>query len=477
MQFGIISVGAYIPRLRLSRSSIAAAHKWMSPSLAQAAKGFRSFCSYDEDAVTMAVEAVRDCLPPDQRSAIEAVCLASTTLPFADMSNAAIVAGAADINPMARCSESTGSQRAASLALRSALKNGQEECLIIASERPQAKPASVLEMQLGAGAAAVRVGNGEPVATYCGSSGVTATFPDHVRAVGSDDPYFWEERWIRDEGFKIIPGVVKSALENAGVGIGDIAHLAMSSNLRGAGSLIARAIGFKGAVVDDLQADCGYTGAAHPLMMLASVLEKAKAGERILVVTFGQGADAIILQATGKESGAQRGVQGSLADRIETHDYLRFLSFYDRIDLDWGMRAETQEKAALSNAWRSSSQLLGFRAGRCPACGTVQFPQLPVCVSQGCGTARKEFTEIPLADEPAKVLTYTADWLSYHPAPPLFTGFVQFTNGARLSMETCDATADIMDVGLPLRMVFRNRKTDPRNGYRRYFWKATPVSV
>ena len=37
-------------------------------------------------------------------------------------------------------------------------------------------------------------------------------------------------------------------------------------------------------------------GAAHPLMLLVSVLEKAKAGEKILLVGFGQGADALLLE-------------------------------------------------------------------------------------------------------------------------------------------------------------------------------------
>ena len=56
---GITSYAAYIPRLRMARSSIAAAHAWAMPGLKAAGKGERAFCSWDEDAITMSVDAVR----------------------------------------------------------------------------------------------------------------------------------------------------------------------------------------------------------------------------------------------------------------------------------------------------------------------------------------------------------------------------------------------------------------------------------
>ena len=59
MAFGITAWGAYIPRLRLDRSAIAATHAWVAPSLKGLAKGRRAYCAWDEDVVTMAVEACR----------------------------------------------------------------------------------------------------------------------------------------------------------------------------------------------------------------------------------------------------------------------------------------------------------------------------------------------------------------------------------------------------------------------------------
>jgi 3-hydroxy-3-methylglutaryl CoA synthase len=48
---GIKSFGAYIPRRRMSRAAIAAAHAWALPSLKSLAKGEKSLCSWDEDVV------------------------------------------------------------------------------------------------------------------------------------------------------------------------------------------------------------------------------------------------------------------------------------------------------------------------------------------------------------------------------------------------------------------------------------------
>jgi hypothetical protein len=42
-------------------------------------------------------------------------------------------------------------------------------------------------------------------------------------------------------------------------------------------------------------------------------------------------------------------------------------------------------------------------------------------------------------------------------------------------MEFADADAGELAVGLPLAMVYRIKDVDRQRGFRRYFWKATPV--
>lgn len=84
---GITSFGAYIPRLRLDRMSIFQSMGWFAPSVVMVAQGERSMCNWDEDSLTMAVAAARDCLTGVDRSRVDGLYLASTTLPFADFSH------------------------------------------------------------------------------------------------------------------------------------------------------------------------------------------------------------------------------------------------------------------------------------------------------------------------------------------------------------------------------------------------------
>lgn len=476
--YGITALGAYLPRQRLARAAIAAAHRWMAPGLAGAAKGSRAFCAWDEDAITMAVEAARDGLRADPDRPPAALQFASTTSPYADLQPSALVASALDLPQALLTADLAGSQRAATSALIRALRAGRDDVLIVASDRPRAKPASPQEMSYGAGAAALRCGSGEPFARLLGAASRSVPFADHVRSADARHDYAWEERWIRDEGLaKIAPAAARAALVEAGLDVGDLHHLVLPSPLRGAGDVVARALGFKGKVAAGL--DEGYAGVAQAFLMLGRVLEEAAAGERVLLVGFGQGADALVLEVTAPLPRPEgwRGVSGAVADRIVGEDYLRMLSAYGEIEVDWGMRGERSGKAALTEQYRSSEQVAAFKAGRCRACGTVQFPQLAYCVNPACAAPAAQFEPHRLVDEPCRILTCTADWLAFHPSPPLHVGFVQFASGARLVMETVDVGPSGLDVGAPLRTVFRIKERDAARGHNRYFWKTTPIHL
>jgi 3-hydroxy-3-methylglutaryl CoA synthase len=479
--YGITGFGGYIPRLRMQRAAIAAAHKWMAPGLRSLAKGQRAFCSWDEDSNTMAVEAARDALGTRSRADLAAVYLASTTLPFADLQNASIVAGALDISGAARTLDIGHSQRAATSGLITALRDAAAPALLIAADRPRGKAASTQEISVGAGAAAFTLGSDKVLATLLGSVSRSAVFVDHFRAEGAKFDYYWEERWIRDEGYlKLVPEAVKAALKESGVAAADVKHFIMAAPLKGIAAAIVKKCGLAPETeADNLDENCGFSGSAHGLLMLAQVLEKANAGDTIVLVGFGQGVDVLVLKTTDaiKDFKPLRGVSGALAD-AQSHDaYLRLLSYEDSIELEWGMRAERVLKTALTDQYRSKFQLASFVAGKCRKCDTIQFPQLPYCVNPACNAPRENFDAYPLADQRAKVLTYTADSLSYHPSPPLYVGFAQFDNGGRLLMEIVDVGAAGLEVGTPLRIVFRIKDIDKARGYPRYFWKATPIQA
>jgi 3-hydroxy-3-methylglutaryl CoA synthase len=478
---GLTGYGGYVPRLRMQRAAIAAAHRWMAPGLKSLSAGPRAFCSWDEDSLTMAVEAARDLLGSQPRGAITSLTLASTRAPFSDLQGASIVAGALGLAAEVRTQDVGQSQRAGVNGLLTQLLAGADggASLFIASDHPAGKPASTQELTYGAGAAAFSLGSEGVIAELLGSASRSNLFVDHFRGADQTHDYYWEERWIRDEGYaKIVPEAVKAALAQAKTSAAQVQHFILATPFKGTAEMVAKKCGVAPeAVADALDAHCGYAGSAHPCLMLAQALAKAQPGEVLVVAGFGQGCDVLVLRATDAITSfkPRRGVAGALAD-AQVHDaYLRMLSYAGGIDLEWGMRGEKQVKTALTEQYRSAHQLASFVAGKCRQCGAVQFPQLAYCVAPGCQAPASQFDAAPLFDEPAKVFTHTADWLSYHPSPPLYVGFVQFDIGARLLMEIVDVGAAGLEVGTPLRMTFRIKDTDKARSYPRYFWKATPL--
>lgn len=475
--YGITGFGVYLPRLRMDRVAIAASHKWMNPGLSSLAKGRRAFAGWDEDVITMAVEAGRAALGDGDRSRVSALQLASTTFPYADLSSAVIVGSALGLPVDVVTSNAAGSQRAASTALIQSLRARAGDTLLIASERANAMPASVAEMQTGAGAAAIALGTEGVIARLLCATSQSAHFVDRFRSANRAVDYGWEERWIRDEGYaKLVTPTCTEAVSHAGLGIADIDFLVFPSPIRGVVSTIAKQIGFTGTIIDAYDGEIGYCGAAHGFLLLSDALERCQSGQRILMIGFGQGADAIVLEATDAcgDYASGCGTAAAVADRLETDDYLRMLSFYAQIELDWGMRGEKQVKAIMTEQYRNAGQMDDFTGARCGSCGTPQFPVLRYCVNPACNAPASAFAPLHLADEPARIFTITTDWLSYHPAPPLAVGFVQFDCGARLMMEIVDALPDELVVGTRLKMVFRIKDRDKTRGINRYFWKATP---
>ena len=348
---GILSYGAYIPQRRLQRSSIYAANAWFAPELKGSAKGERAIGNWDEDAITMGVEAARDALTGWDRSSLGGLSLASTTLPFADRLNAGVIKEALNLKDSVSALDGTGSQRAGSSALIQALKGasaGGTPQLCIAADLRKAPPASEAELAFGDAAAAMLVGSGKPIARFLGAHSVTIDFVDHFRATGVDFDYAWEGRWIRDEGYMNIAAKgLKGALEAFGVAGQDIGRCAIAISSRGVPEALAKKAGVNAqALIDPLSAQVGDTGAAHPLLMLASAFEQAQPGEKVLLLSFGQGIDVLLLEATAAltDLPPRMGVAKSIARRKPDENYLRYLFHRGALPLDRGMRAEKDER-------------------------------------------------------------------------------------------------------------------------------------
>ncbi len=480
---GIVGFGGYVPRLRLSRRAVADANAWYAPQFAGKGKGTRAFGNWDEDSITMAVAAARDCLGlAADRQHVRSVYLASSTLPFAERLNAGVVCEALTLREDVDAVDIVGSQRAALSALTEAIAKARTtkgDVLVLASDNRKTRPASSQELDFGDAAAALLIGSQNVIAEYLGASTLSVDFIDRFRMTGEEIDYHWEERWVRDEGIgKLMPRVIRAALGESGVEAAQIDHFIFPTTFQKMDAQLAKKCGVRAeAVVDGLAEGVGETGVAHGFLMLAKLLETAQPGALILVAQFGSGAQAAVFRVTDATDKfkPQRGVSGWQARGVEERNYTKFLSFKDQLRLERGMRGEQDKKTALSTAYRHKSAILGLVAGRCEVTGSVHFPPSRISYDQG---KPLQDTQRPhkLAERKARVLSWSAETLSYHMSPPNYYGQVDFDGGGRILMEFTDIGKGDVQVGCEVEMVFRIKDVDDRRDFVRYFWKATPVN-
>ena len=479
---GITSYGAYIPRLRLDRMAIFQAMGWFAPAIMMVAQGERSMCNWDEDALTMAVAASRDCLQGMDKHKLDALYLASTTLPFADRQNAGIVSAALNLKDELITADYTASQKIATTALITALdvvKGGaRSNIMVTATDRRETRTAYFYEMWFGDGAAALTVGDTDVIAEYKGSYSMSRDFVDHYRGADKKYDYVWEERWTRDAGYgEIIPQVVNGLFEKLGITMDDVDKFVYPCFFKRDHRNIARGLGASPEkLVDNMHEVCGETGAAHSFMMFISALEQAKPGDRILMCGFGQGANALYFEVTENITAltVRNGVAGSLANKKPTDNYLKWLKFRDLIQTEMGIRAEAPTQTATSALWRKNKMILGLVGGKCRECDTPQFPKADICVNPECGAVHSQ-DDYEFADVMAKVKTFTGDMLSVSVDPPAIYGMVQFDGGGRLVADFTDCELDDVKVGLLMTMEFKRKGVDKDRGFVNYFWKAVPV--
>ena len=481
---GITSFGGYIPKLRLSRMSIYQSMGWFAPALIMVAQGERSFCNWDEDSLTMASEAARDCLRGFDKSNIDALLLCSTTMPFADRSNAGLLKTALNLKDNIHVQDLASSLRAGTTGLITALhlvQSGEiENALVVASDRRETKAAYFYEMWFGDGAAALTVGRSNVIAELKGSYSVTHDFVDHYRGNLNRFDYMWEERWVRDEGYaKIIPESISALMDKLSLTTSDVDKLIFPCFFKAEHRNIAKKIGVPAEkVVDNMHEVCGETGAAHPLVMLVHTLEQAKPGERILLAGFGQGCDALYFVVTDNilHLPSKVGISGSLQRKKTIENYPKFLKFRDLLNTEMGIRAEFPSQTAMTVLWRKRKMLLGMVGGKCRQCGTAQWPKMDICVNPSCRAIHSQ-DDYEFADVPAQIKSFTGDLLAVSVDPPAIYGMVQFEGGGRFMADFTDCELNEVKVGQKVRLAFRKRYTDKERGFTGYFWKAVPLPV
>ena len=478
---GIKSWGSYLPGRRIQRSAIFDAVAWANPSLKGRAKGTRAFCGWDEDSLTMAVESGRQALKriADVSGKVSRLSFASTTHPFLDRQNATLLAAALGLPQEIHTTDLSGSLRAATSGLIEAGAIASEaDRLLIASDNRHAKPGSEEEMNFGAAAAALVLGEGEVAAEIVGSRSISFDLVDHYRSSGMDTDYGYEARWIRDEGYlgKLVP-MLQGFLRDLGQSPGDIDHVILPATSDGLNQALARRLDMaENSVVDGRFSDVGHCGVAHSLLLLSDCLDQAIPGQTILVCGFGQGCDTILFRTTEKLLDMQKrdvSNTGSMPQR-EVTEYMQFLSFGGQLAMNWGKRSERDDRTAMSSYYRNREALTSFVGGKCSDCGTVQFPRTAFCVNPECNAQGRQ-EAVSFRELIGRVKTFTEDWQAYCAEPPLKYGHVGFEGGANVLMEFADMPVGTLEVGMLVRPVFRIKDVDRLRRYQRYFWKAAVV--
>ena len=456
---GITSYHAYLPAYRLERGDVAAA-------AGATARGTRCVAGYDEDTTTLGVAAALPAVA-GREHAVGSVWLATTDPVYADKTNATAVHAALGLPPGIIAADLGASVRSGVVALLAASRDGG---LAVLADRRGGPAGGADEREGGDAAAAFLFGEHAPLALLAGTASVTAEFIDRWRAPGAPDGAAWEERF-GEQRYAELAGQLLSQLTEAGTDLGGVARFAVAgTNARAVRAVTGTVAKATGAAPEggDLAGAVGNAGAAQAGLALAALLDAARPGETLLLVSLADGADALVLRAT-------EAIIAGRGDPLQAHlnegvaiGYPQYLLWRGRVAGERSRRPDPERPSA-PFAWRNRHYKLAMAGGRCRKCGAVQFPLPRVCYQ--CRAA-DEFDAVPASGQTARIVTFTVDRLAFSPSPPLVSAIIAFTGGGRLQCELTDVRRPLQ-VGDEVVPAFRRGATV--GGIHNYLWKARPV--
>jgi 3-hydroxy-3-methylglutaryl CoA synthase len=485
---GITSYGAYIPLHRLSRSELFRAWSGIG-MLGMSVPGEKAVASYDEDSVTMAVEAAIDCLHGIDSKTIDGLFFASTTHPYSEKQSSAIVSAAVDLRREVRIADFAGSLRAGTIAMTSAIDalkaDSVRNIVVTATDARLGAPSGLMEQGFGDGAAALLLGKDNIIANIVGSYTIYDEFSGVWRAQTDTFVRSWEDRMVLDTGYSaILPEAISGVMNKCGLKAKDFAKAVYDSPLDvRAHNRLAKSLGFNPAQVQDTMfMNVGNTGTAQALMMLVAALEEAKNGDKILLASYGNGADAFVLEVTKEIERVRerRGIKAHLASKRMLTNYETYLRWRGLIPLEPAQRPELTP-TSISALRRDRKAILPLYGVRCKKCGTPEYRppawaggRAPARICVIC-QAKDQFEDYKFADKKGKLFNFTHDYIATTPDPPATNVIIDFDGGGRGMFDFTDRDPDKVAVGMPVEMTFRKLFFD--RGIHNYYWKARPVRV
>jgi hydroxymethylglutaryl-CoA synthase len=339
---GIVGYGAYVPRYRLPGTHISRMWDGEQTSASPPIKE-KSVPGLDEDVATMSLEAARNALKRADvdPTSIRAVWVGSESHPYAVKPTSTIVAEAIGAIPHTLAADWQFACKAGTEAMQASLgfvgSGMAEYALAIGMDTAQGRPRDALEYTAGAGGAAFLIGPAtQSVAVLEGSTSYVTDTADFWRRQHEHYPAH-AGRFTGEPGyFKHVLAAGSEIMAAMGRKPADYQHVIFHQPNTKFPLKAGRELGFKreqlaaGLLVNEI----GNTYAGAAMLGLTAVLDIAKPGDRVLMVSFGSGAgsDAFDLRITDALGARQKRA-------LRTRDYVG-----RRHEIDYATYARHRDK-------------------------------------------------------------------------------------------------------------------------------------
>jgi 3-hydroxy-3-methylglutaryl CoA synthase/uncharacterized OB-fold protein len=443
---GIAALAAYLPRYRLTAEEIARTQRSATGGGAS-----RRLAGFDEDALTMGVEAGRRLR--DRLGDVTSLAFCTATPPYLAKNNASAAHAALGLPETVPAFDLGGAVR----SLVGALTGARPGALILTGEVGTARPGAAAELRNGDAGAAVLLGE-EAIAEIIAVESATEELLDLWRRP--------ETPWLRgsEDRFPVsrYAGLLARVLARLDTeGVDRVVVSAPSSRVA---TTAARTL--EGVAPVHASRGIGFAGTSDVLVQLAGALAEAEPGETVLAVSLADGCDALLVRATERLA-SRRPQPLPAADDGECPTYLDALTWRGLLQREPPRRPEPSPVSPPASS-RGAAWKFALHGAACAACGAVSTPPQQVCVR--CGHIGGH--PVDLSPRSATVRTFSVDRLAYSPNPPLVAAVVDFDGGGRLEVEITDCAPDRVAVGQRVRMSFRRRHSS--DGIHNYAWKAVP---
>ncbi|RLI29353.1 hydroxymethylglutaryl-CoA synthase [Candidatus Bathyarchaeota archaeon] len=337
----IVGYGAYIPAFRLKVEEVA--RLWGKDGNGLATSEIAVAC-HDEDAVTIATEAARYALASSKvdPSEIGAVYVGSESKPYAVKPCGTIVAAALGLPPNIVTADVEFACKAGTEALQVCMglvSSGMVKYgLAIGVDTAQSLPSDDLEYTASCGGAAYLVGpaSQDAIAIVEASTSYVTDTPDFWRRAEQCYPRHAERFTGKPSYFKHIVSAAKALMKELGTKPEDYTYAVFHQPNAKFPIKVGLMLGFSEKQLKPgyLAPFIGNTYAGNSLLSLAAVLDVAKPGDRILVVSYGSGAgsDAFSLLVQNTPShGNPAPLVSQLVERKKYVDYALYAKFRGKI--------------------------------------------------------------------------------------------------------------------------------------------------